>query len=1129
MTTDRHILSSGNFSQDWSDAGLITTNNDWSGVASIMGYRGDDMVSATGVNPSTNAAILNGATNPGPVNVIANITQSPNTFNTGGVGEFVIANPTIALTGSGTADAPHIVIYLDATGRENIRFQANLRDLDGSVDNAIQPIAIQYRVGGGNWVNAEYVEDASTGPNLATAVTAVDVTLGTDANNAADLEIRIITTNAVGNDEWIGIDDIVVSSEVQGVDLTPPALAAVNPSDPDDGAVAVAADGDIVLRFTETVVAGTGSFTLSNGTDVRTIAVTDPQVSISGNIVTINPGTDLVAGTTYALTAEAGILEDAAGNDFAGLDAGVLDFTIAAPLVPLTIGEIQGLGHASLYGGNIVLTQGVVTAIDTNGFYIQSAIGATDGDSRTSDGIFVFTSTGPTGIARGDLVQVSGTVDEFRPGNDSWNLTITQIITPSYSKLGTAAFETIIIGNGNLLPPTEVIDDDSFGAYEPASDGIDFWESLEGMLITVDAPIAVSNTNNFGETDVVASVGVGATGMNARGGITISEGDYNPEKLQLDNDNGLFAGFNNSFTIGDRLSSVTGIINYSFQNYELLVTEAVTTTTDVTLVKEVTTLTEAADKLSVGNYNVENLSAVDSPAKIASLASDIVNNLKAPDIFGVQEIQDANGAAAGGSTSGQPTADVLIAAIIAAGGPTYAYVEVAPSVPNSTGGEPNGNIRNGFFYDPARVTYVEGSATLIEAAAYAGSRRPLVAQFTFNGETLTLINLHSTSRGGSDALWGATQPPADAGDSARTAQAAAARAYVDGLLAVNPNAKIIVQGDLNGFGWENAISALTAGGVLSDLATLLPEAERYSYQFQGNSQQLDHMLATGNLRAVAQFDAVHLNSELPAAQQISTDHDALLAVFQIPVQTTGTEGADRIDGTAVSEIIRGLGGNDLIFGNGGDDQIFGGDGADTILGGAGNNTIFGGAGNDVIVSDTVAGVHTIDGGAGSDYFVVDSAGDTVIVNLATGTVTGGYSSGSTLTSIEMLKAQRGTFSVEFYGNNGVNNLIGTDFADVLSGGGGNDKLTGGKGGDTLIGGAGNDKFVFRRGDVGGDTVVDFNGNGAGVGDTLIFEGFGPGASLSNIGNVWTVSYGAGLSEVFTMNVTQLSPGDVVFG
>jgi Ca2+-binding RTX toxin-like protein len=129
----------------------------------------------------------------------------------------------------------------------------------------------------------------------------------------------------------------------------------------------------------------------------------------------------------------------------------------------------------------------------------------------------------------------------------------------------------------------------------------------------------------------------------------------------------------------------------------------------------------------------------------------------------------------------------------------------------------------------------------------------------------------------------------------------------------------------------------------------------------------------------------------------------------------------------------------------------------------------------------------------------------------------------------MLKAVRGNFAVEFYGDDVVNNLIGTAQADTLSGGGGNDRLTGGRGEDTLSGGTGADKFMFKPGEISGDIIMDFDGNGAGVGDTLNFNGFGPGASLSNVGETWTISYGAGLTETFYMNVTSLAPGDVIFG
>jgi methionine-rich copper-binding protein CopC len=456
MSKVRHLLSSGSFSQDWSNAALITANNDWSAVASIMGYRGDDIITATGVDPRT---ITAAASSEVVTNVVAN-QVNPNTVSTGGVIEFdALPNRTIALNGSGTADAPSIVVYLDATGRENVRFQANIRDIDGSADNAIQQVAVQWRVGGGNWENIFYIADA-TDANAATKVTAVDVTLPSGANNAADLEVRVITTNAAGNDEAVGIDDIVVSSMPAAADETPPTLAAFNPTDPDDGAVAVEAGANIVLRFSEAVKAGAGGFTLSNGTDNRFIAIDNLQVTISGNTVTIDPATDLAAGTTYMLTAPAGVIEDLAGNDFAGLGEGVLDFTIADPLQTITIGEIQGLGHRSAYVNTKVRTEGVVTAVDSNGYYLQSATGQSDGDVRTSDGIFVFGST--SGIAKGDLLRIDATVSEFRPGNDTRNLTITQLISPTVAKLGTAAFERVVIGDGHLLPPTAIIDNDGF-------------------------------------------------------------------------------------------------------------------------------------------------------------------------------------------------------------------------------------------------------------------------------------------------------------------------------------------------------------------------------------------------------------------------------------------------------------------------------------------------------------------------------------------------------------------------------------------------------------------------------------------------------------------------------------------
>jgi predicted extracellular nuclease len=197
------------FFQDWTDTGRITTANDWSGVAGIIGYRGDGLLSGTGRDPQL--VVADGAAT--PVNVIANQTN-PNTLTTGGVAEFHLANSVIALQGSGTANAPHIVISVSAIGRSNIQISYNLRDIDGSADNAVQPVALQYRIGAsGSYTNlpAGFVADASQGPSLATLVTPVSVNLPAAADNQLLVQLRIITADAVGSDEWIGIDDISVT------------------------------------------------------------------------------------------------------------------------------------------------------------------------------------------------------------------------------------------------------------------------------------------------------------------------------------------------------------------------------------------------------------------------------------------------------------------------------------------------------------------------------------------------------------------------------------------------------------------------------------------------------------------------------------------------------------------------------------------------------------------------------------------------------------------------------------------------------------------------------------------------------------------------------------------------------
>jgi hypothetical protein len=198
------------FTQDWTNTGLITVDDNWSGVAGITGFRGDNLTASTAVDPQT-LTLADDAT---PVIDVNANRNDPNLFISGGLCEFDgITDPVVAFQGSGTADAPYLQIYINASGYQNINVGYLLRDIDGSTDNAVQPVALQFRVGtSGTWTNvpAAFVADATTGPSLAVLTTPVSVVLPAAANNAAQLQIRIMTSNAIGNDEFVGIDNIVI-------------------------------------------------------------------------------------------------------------------------------------------------------------------------------------------------------------------------------------------------------------------------------------------------------------------------------------------------------------------------------------------------------------------------------------------------------------------------------------------------------------------------------------------------------------------------------------------------------------------------------------------------------------------------------------------------------------------------------------------------------------------------------------------------------------------------------------------------------------------------------------------------------------------------------------------------------
>jgi predicted extracellular nuclease len=327
------------FSQSWTNIGLITVDDNWNGVPGIVGYRGDN-IAGIGSDPRQITV------DSGVVDVNANQT-SPNTFTTGGVAEFHITDPVVALQGSGTADAPYIEFRVNTTGLTNIHVALNLRDIDGSADNAFQQVAVQFRGGtSGGWNNpasGAYVDDATEGPSLAGKVTPISTTLSNataNADNQAVVGIRVITTDAPGSDEWVGVDDIVVSGSPIVEDQAP----TVTSTTPDNNATDVALDANLSVAFSEAVTVSDASFTLSCADSGQ------HALARSGGpaTYTLNPDPDFTSGEACTFTVVANEVSDVDTSDPPDKMAGNLVVGFTAHVVVVAPPDVN---VSQVYGG----------------------------------------------------------------------------------------------------------------------------------------------------------------------------------------------------------------------------------------------------------------------------------------------------------------------------------------------------------------------------------------------------------------------------------------------------------------------------------------------------------------------------------------------------------------------------------------------------------------------------------------------------------------------------------------------------------------------------------------------------------------------------------------------------------
>ena len=873
-------ISSFPYAQNWSDAALITVNDVWTGYPGVQGYLGQDITTATGVDPQT---LTGESTVASDTDVVANATA---TASNGGVIE--VNGDTIAIQGSGTADAPYVAFHLDLTGKTNASFAFTARDLDVSIDDAIQQIAVQYRVGAsGAYTNlpAGYIADATTA-STATQTTTRNVALPVAVDNQASVFVRVMTTNAVGNDELVGIDDITISATA-GTS----ALSLTNPG-PQTSTV-----GTPISPLTLTAGGGTSPYTYSatNLPDGLTLNTTTGQIT----------GTPTTASTP---TVQLSVTDNVGATDTKSFV-----WTVNPPAAPVSIAEIQGTGAASTLIGSTVTTRGIVTAAYPTGgffgFYIQTpGTGAANIDLTThtaSDGIFVRQTSGAVTVVPGSYVEVIGKVAEFAGA--------TQIeVVPA----------GITVVNETVAPVVTTTT-----ASWPRSAAQK--ESLEGMKYRPTGAFTVTNTfstNNFGEVGLAqgAKPLIQRTEVELPGPAASSptEADNNARAVVLDDGastNFLLTGneaqctprptgcllnghltppyisTTNPVRVGAPTTFVADVIftqggspsapTYRFQPLTTVVgpgnagspaTFANTRTAapDEALINEVGTADLKVASFNVLNYfttlgdaNDDNIGdggctpfrdrnddgntvnggceqrGAWDPQDFERQQSKIVDAINAldADVVGLMEIENSLTL---GETPDEATNSLVAALNAEAGAGTWAANPSSAELP--TGGMDV--ITNAIIYKPASVDRVGGSralGTLSDAGeAFDNAREPLGQVFKADagGDPFLFVVNHFKSKGSA----GPNPGDADSGDGqgasngSRVLQATALRDWVTGLRAETGTQAVVLAGDFNSYAMEDPLRVLYTAGY-TNVEQKFDNGE-YSYSFSGLSGSLDHIL-----------------------------------------------------------------------------------------------------------------------------------------------------------------------------------------------------------------------------------------------------------------------------------------------
>ena len=500
--------------------------------------------------------------------------------------------------------------------------------------------------------------------------------------------------------------------------------------------------------------------------------------------------------------------------------------------------------------------RGVVTGTTRRGFFVQDPGGGPDG---VSHGIFVYERRSRPAV--GSLVEIAGRVVDYKPDGDARPTTqIEERETRVLAERG-PDIEPVWLSNETVL----------FG-LGPLAVALN---RLEGMLVGLAAGSTfVAPSNPFGDYVVVPP---GADFRRTRhGGVLIdprAPDRWLPGFRVLD-----YAEAPEVHVGATMLDAITGPLNFRSASFQIAAARAPRVAA-ATIELEPTTLRPSGQHVTVLTLNGFNLDAhvergerVHDPSRdvdddLASgrfegLARAIVHDAAAPDIVALQEIQDDDGAEVSDVVTAGRTLTRLVNAVRRVGGPTYRWADLPPEV-GADGGQPGGNIRNAFLYNPGRVELVEGSLERLghESPVYEDSRKPLAARFRRTGThgEVEVINVHLASKREQNGLFAPERPAFDPRLALRVRQAELIAERTARLR--REEVDYYVTGDFNDFEFSDTLGALTEDHS-TNLIERVPEPLRFDYNHRGLSQALMHGVVANRqlLGRRAEYEILHANA-----------------------------------------------------------------------------------------------------------------------------------------------------------------------------------------------------------------------------------------------------------------------------